>query len=430
MPRELFIGIDLGTSGCRAAAITEGGAIAARSSIPLAAPRQRGEAIEQNPEDWWRGVKQALHSLFHAVPAKAVRAIAVDGTSGTVLLVDPKGKPLTRALLYNDSRSRTEAQIIATQAPPTSGVLSATSGLAKLLYLQALSQSRQAAYLLHQADWIAYRLGAPLGISDENNCLKTGYDPCQRGWPAWLDQLGIRRELLPSVVPPGTAIGTVSGAIAETFGLLPQTTLVAGTTDGVAAFIATGAHQPGDAVTSLGTTLVLKIASQQPVFGPEYGIYSHRLGNLWLVGGASNSGGAVLQQYFTQTQLDEMTPHLQPDQSTGLDYYPLPGPGERFPINASQYPPRLTPRPLEDLIFFQGILEGIARIEKQGYDRLHILGAPFPRSVTTVGGGASNVAWSQIREQILQIPVTIAHETEAAYGSALLACQASRLIPS
>ncbi len=426
MPRELFLGIDLGTSGCRAVAITEDGTIVARSSVPLAAPQQHGEAIEQEPADWWRGVKQALQNLFQAVPARAVRAIAVDGTSGTVLLVDSQGEPLTHALLYNDSRSRAEAEAIAAQAPPTSSVLSATSGLAKLLYLQTLPQSRQAAYLLHQADWIACRLGAPLGISDENNCLKTGYDSCQRGWPAWLDRLDIRRELLPSVVPPGTAIGTVSNAIAETFGLSPQTTLVAGTTDSVAAFIATGARQPGDAVTSLGSTLVLKVASQQPVFGPEYGIYSHRLGNLWLVGGASNSGGAVLRHYFTQAQLDAMTPHLQPEQLTGLNYYPLPGPGERFPIDAPQYPPRLTPRPAEDRIFFQGILEGIARIEKQGYDRLHALGAPFPRSVTTVGGGAHNAAWSQIREQTLQISVTIARETEAAYGSALLACQALR----
>lgn len=421
MPSDLFLGIDVGTSGCRAVAITADGVVVARSRASLPEPQHQGEAIEQNPEDWWQALKQALQELFHAVPARAIRAIAVDGTSGTVLLVDSTGEPLTPALLYNDSRSQMEAKAIAAKAPPTNGVLGATSGLAKLLHLQTYPQASRAAYLLHQADWIAFRLGAPLGISDENNCLKTGYDPCQRHWPDWLDTLGVRRRLLPSVVPPGTVMGTVNRESVEALGLSPQAAIVAGTTDSVAAFIATGASQPGDAVTSLGSTLALKVASEQPVFAPEYGVYSHRLGNLWLAGGASNSGGIVLRQYFTQTQLDQMTPRLRPGQPTGLDYYPLPRPGERFPVNDSQHPPRLTPRPAEDLVFFQGILESIARIENQGYRQLQDLGAPFPQSIKTAGGGANNLAWTQIREQILQLPVTMAHETEAAYGSALLA---------
>jgi D-ribulokinase len=424
MPSPFFLGIDLGTSGCRIVAVTETGTPVGRSQVPLPASIKQEETHEQNPEHWWLAVEQALHTLFCSVSATAVRALAVAGTSGTVLLVDPQGKPLTSALLYNDNRSRHEAKMIARYAPATSGALGATSGLAKLLHLQHRPEAKQAAYLLHQADWIAFRLGAKLGISDENNCLKTGYDPCRREWPAWLDSLEIRRELLPTVVPPGTVIGSVSRTCAQAFGIPPQACLVAGTTDSVAAFIATGAKHPGEAVTSLGSTLALKVASEKPVFGPEYGVYSHRLGDLWLAGGASNSGGDVLRQYFTQSQLDALTPLLRPEQPTGLDYYPLPTPGERFPISDPQYPPRLTPRPREDLLFFQGILEGIARIEAQGYRQLEALGAPFPTLVKTTGGGARNAAWSQIRAQMLKVPVVAARETEAAYGSALLACRA------
>ena len=51
--------------------------------------------------------------------------------------------------------------------------------------------------------------------------------------------------------------------------------VVAGATDGCAAFLATGVDKPGEAVTSLGSTLVLKLASEQPLFAPEYGLYSH-----------------------------------------------------------------------------------------------------------------------------------------------------------
>lgn len=424
MFKDLFLGIDLGTSGCRVVAIDETGVAVGRSHASLPSPRRQGEAVEQDPTQWWQAVQQALQSLFASVPASAVRALAVDGTSGTVLLVDAKGNPLTPALLYNDSRSRTEARTIAEQAPSDSGAFGATSSLAKLLHLQTRPEASQAAYLLHQADWIAFRLGARLGLSDENNCLKAGYDPRRREWPAWLDQVGAHYELLPSVVPPGTIIGPVHPAQAEAFGISPQAVLVAGTTDSIAAFLATGAGKPGDAVTSLGSTLALKVASERPLFSAKYGVYSHRLGNLWLAGGASNSGGAVLGQYFTQAQLDEMTPQLRPQQPTGLNYYPLPAQGERFPIPDSQYPPRLTPRPPDDLTFFQAILEGIAHIEAQGYRQLQALGAPFPGLVKTTGRGAHNPAWTQIREQILKVPVTMASETEAAYGSALLAHQA------
>lgn len=424
MTSALFLGIDVGTSGCRVVAIDEAGSIVGRSHAALPLPHRQGNAVEQNPECWWQALKQAFEHLFHSVPAYTVRALAVDGTSGTVLLVDSKGNPLTQALLYNDSRSCVEAQIITQQAPSTSGAFGATSSLAKLLHLQTYPEASQAAYLLHQADWIAFRLGAPLGVSDENNCLKTGYDIRERVWPNWLDKVGVRRQLLPQVVAPGTFIGTVNRMLIETLGLSSQTALVAGTTDSIAAFIATGAEKPGDAVTSLGSTLVLKVASEYPLISPEHGIYSHRLGNLWLAGGASNSGGAVLQQYFTQDQLNEMTPYLRPEQPTGFNYYPLPAQGERFPICDPRYPPHLTPRPPDDLVFFQALLEGIARIEAQGYHQLQTLGAPFPRLVRTAGGGASNPAWTQIREQTLKIPVTAAKETEAAYGSALLARRA------
>ncbi|ADJ28339.1 FGGY-family carbohydrate kinase [Nitrosococcus watsonii] len=424
MSPDLFLGIDLGTSGCRIIAINERGEIQGRSHVPLPPPRRQGMAIEQNPAQWWQAIKQALTSLFQTVPAKAVRSLAVDGTSGTVVLVDRNGNPLTPALLYNDSRSHAEARLIAEQALPHSGALGPTSSLAKLLYLQSCPEALQAAYLLHQADWIAFRLGAKLGISDENNCLKTGYDSIRQEWPDWLSRVGVRRELLPAVVPPGALIGTIDPSHTETFQISPQAKLVAGTTDSIAAFIATGAEKPGDAVTSLGSTLALKVASEHPIFSAKHGIYSHRLGKLWLAGGASNSGGVVLRQHFTQAQLDKMTPHLQPQQTTGLNYYPLPAQGERFPIPDPHYSPRLTPRPLDNVTFFQAILEGIARIEAQGYRQLQLLGAPFPSLVKTTGGGARNPAWLQIREQTLRVPVITACETEAAYGSALLARQA------
>ncbi|TPW18301.1 MAG: carbohydrate kinase FGGY, partial [Halothiobacillaceae bacterium] len=193
-----------------------------------------------------------------------------------------------------------------------------------------------------------------------------------------------------------------------------------------AAFIATGAKRVGEAVTSLGSTLVTKVLSHQPIFAPEFGVYSQPLGDLWLVGGSSNSGGAVLRHYFSDAQMAAMTAALHPDQPTGLNYYPLLNPGERFPHCDPQLVPRLTPRPESDLQFFQGLLEGIARIEHESYQRLAALGAPYPTTLYTVGGGAVNPVWATLRAKMIGTSLVKPLHHAAAYGVATLAREGMR----
>jgi hypothetical protein len=258
-------------------------------------------------------------------------------------------------------------------------------------------------------------------VSDENNALKTGYDPVARGWPEWIGRAGLDAALLPRVMPAGTRIGTVTGEMARRFRLPEAAAVVSGTTDGCAAFLATGAAEGGDGVTSLGTTLTIKLLSDKPVFAPEYGIYSHRIGERWLAGGASNTGGGALQKHFTQARMRELEPRLDPIRPTGLDYYPLPRAGERFPVNDPAYPPKVDPRPADDAVFFQGLLEGIAKIEALGYRRLAELGATPLARLRSVGGGAGNAAWSEIRKMALRVPFVDSASQETAAGTARLA---------
>jgi xylulokinase len=166
---------------------------------------------------------------------------------------------------------------------------------------------------------------------------------------------------------------------------------------------------------------VIKLLSKTRVDDSRYGIYSHRLGDLWLVGGASNTGGAVLQRFFTGKELKRLSEQIEGHRSSGLDYYPLTAPGERFPINDPTLAPRLTPRPAEPAKFLHGLLEGIAQIEAQGYGLLQELGATPPRRILTAGGGAQNPTWTQIRQRLLPVPVSISTTTEASFGTASLA---------
>jgi sugar (pentulose or hexulose) kinase len=416
----LFLGIDLGTSGVRAVAIDTVGTIHAEAAIPLTAPLHNGAAIEQQPELWWQGVEQVLQAISTRLDPTAIRAIAVDGTSGTVLLADAAGVPLSPGLMYNDGRAVAQAARIANIAPRESAAHGTASGLAKLLWL--LERGAGGAVCAHtQGDWINGKLSGKFGICDANNALKLGYDPVAACWPEWMKALNLPDGLLPKVIPAGQAIGSLDTTLANRWGMGDETIVVSGTTDSTAAFLASGASRPGEAVTALGSTLVLKVIAEQPLSAPEYGIYSQPLGDLWLVGGASNSGGAVLRQFFSDAEITQLTPLVRPRHPLCLDYYPLPAPGERFPRNDPQLAPRLTPRPQDDAQFFQAMLEGIARIEREGYQRLAELGAPYPVSVRSNGGGAANTAWTEIRGQMLGVPMLAAAHTEAAYGSALLA---------
>ena len=432
MSSPVFLGIDIGTSGIRASGINVDEQelishhIAFKTRLPVDGKN------EQNPDNWLQLLDKLLIETSGQLKKLdrnyRINAISIDGTSSTLIACKKDGTALSPALMYNDQQSQKQAEIISRYAPADSAVHGASSSLAKALKL--LEKYPQTEIFCHQADWLAASLTGKYGISDENNCLKLGYDSINQSWPDWLQNNNqnavVPKALLPHVVAPGSKTGKVKPDLIKKYNLAENCLVIAGTTDSNAAVLATGANQLGDAVTSLGSTLVIKLFSDKPLFNPEYGIYSHRLNKHWLVGGASNSGGCVLLQHFTQTQLDEMTPQLKPEHPIGLDYYPLPDTGERFPVNDSTKQSIITPRPSSDVEFFQALLEGIANIEAEGYTKLKALGATAPKRIFTTGGGHKNPAWKKIRERTTGTDVLDAVHSEACYGSALLALRAMK----
>ncbi len=411
----IAIGIDLGTSGVRAALVDAAREPLAFAAAPIAAERRR------TPESWWHAVGVVLEALRAQADLAGVAALAVDGTSGTLLATDAAGRPLGPASLYNDIADPALVGRIAAAAPADSAARGATSPAARLLALQHRPGTK---LVLHEADWVLGQLGGRFGVSDENNALKTGYDPISRSWPDWLGNAGADVALLPRVHPAGTPAGPIRRDLAARFGLPTSALIATGTTDGCAAFLATGAAVAGDGVTSLGSTLTIKLLSDVAVSAPQFGIYSHRMGARWLPGGASNSGGGALARHFDAGDLARLSQRIDPAYDCGLDYYPLPAPGERFPIADAGLAPRETPRPADDAVFLHGLLEGIARIEALAWRRLSELGAPPLRSLRSVGGGAGNPAWTALRARILGVAMVPARSEEAAVGTAGLALQA------
>ncbi len=412
------IGIDLGTSGVRAVAVDASGQLLGIGAAKLPPTKATGSRREQSPEDWWNGCRTALDELGTKIDLSGAKAVAVDATSGTILPVDHHNRPLALARMYDDADTGDLAAQIKKMAPRESAAHGATSPAARALEWTKLPRLH---CILHQADWINGCLGATNWQTDENNALKTGYDPVSRSWPDWLRGFGLSPGLLPEVVPVGTPIGRVSVQAALALGIPEGITIAAGTTDGCATFLASGATLPGEASTALGSTIVLKLLSDRPIFAPELGIYSHRLGDTWLAGGASNCGGKTLLQFFTQEQLTKLEASLEPSKPTGTDFYPLPSVGERFPVSDPNLAPRLTPRPAEDAVFLQGIYEAFARVEQTGYAKLATLGGPTLRNVRHAGGGSKSAAWMSLRAKSPGVPLAPAWSEEAAAGAARLA---------
>ncbi|KAI4297651.1 hypothetical protein L6164_037533 [Bauhinia variegata] len=415
---RLYLGLDFGTSGARFALIDKGGTIKAE------AKREYPLYPSEESYDWIRSWKDTLYLLLEDIPIdlrKHIVSISIDGTSATTIIVDGNtGEPVWRPFLYNES-CPDALPMVKSIAPPNHTVCSGSSTLCKLVsWWNNADSNKKSALLLHQADWLLWLLHGKLGISDYNNALKVGYDPEVDSYPSWLVSQSYS-HVLPSVVAPGTSIGYLKEDIRTKFGFQEDCVVCSGTTDSIAALLAARATQPGKAVTSLGSTLAIKLLSNTRIEDSRFGVYSHRLDDKWLVGGASNTGGAVLRQLFTDDELEKLSEQINPLEASPLDYYPLPKVGERFPVADPNLAPRLLPRPENDVEYLHGILESIARIEAKAYGLLKDLGATEVDEVFTAGGGAKNDKWIKIRERVLGLPVSSAIQTEAAYGAALLA---------
>ena len=200
----LFVGIDVGTSGVRCAAVDRQGRLAGASRVEGAAPPL---ADGVDAAAWWDLAREALAALAREVPMGEVAAISSGGTSGSLVALRAGGDIAGPGYMYDSDGF--DAEGAALGASPASATARA---------LHALRAARGGVRIAHQADLILHRLGAPPGISDENNALKTGYDPEVRAWPAALRDHPELGPALPRAVPVAAPIGRV-GAEGRALGL-------------------------------------------------------------------------------------------------------------------------------------------------------------------------------------------------------------------
>ena len=434
MKQRIYLGIDLGTQSARVLAAREDGSLAAAATEPLASTRD-GVRHEQSPELWWCAVVRCCRSVMAELGSESeIAGVAVDATSGTIVLLNAQRRALTPGLMYDDGRAREEASLVNIAGAALWGELSyrmqPSWALPKLLWLKRHGDIPRGARLAHQNDFINARLGGHLLAADSSNSLKTGYDLLHGRWPAEiLDQLGIDMDLFPEVVAPGRQIGHVCAEAAEETGLPFHTPIFSGMTDGCAAQIASGATTLGSWNSVIGTTLVLKGVTSQLLHDPSGVVYSHRSADdLWLPGGASSTGAGAIAAEFAVADLDVLNDGALRAGPTSLVAYPLTGQGERFPFSAPDARGFTLAEATSSLERFTAILQGIAFVERLAFDALHRIGAPIDGNLTISGGTAKSEALNQIRADVLGRELLVPRITEGAFGMAMLvAAQSSTM---
>jgi sugar (pentulose or hexulose) kinase len=396
--RPLVAGIDLATADVRVAVAAGDGRVVASSSAPLARPQRSAPGTsEQDAGSWWPAVSRALRDALAGVDGEVV-AVAVSATSGTVVLADRSGEPVGPALLYDDSR---------VPAPERWDWL-----------LDHHGAGAQPAHAWHAADLVVARLTATSPPTDWSHALKTGYDPGAGRWGT----AGAAAEMRPEVLSPTSSAGTVCDEAAAATGLPPGCDVRLGMTDACAAQIGAGADRPGRFVSVLGTTLAVKGASEERIDDPAAGVYSHRHPDgWWLPGGASNTGAGPLAARFSKDELadlDAQAGALGPASST---CYPLTRTGERFPFVAQDAQGFWTAPAAGPVDEYRAVLEGVAFVERLGYERLGRLGAPLTGPLRSAGGGSRSEVWTAIRATVLGVPITRPATANTSFGACVLA---------
>jgi xylulokinase len=418
-----LLGIDIGTSGCKALLIDETGKVLASASAdyPLSTPQPLWS--EQNPEDWYVGVQKCLQAI-------KVRpdAIGLTGQMHGAVFLDANDQVIRPAILWNDQRTFAEcAEIDRTVGPEKVRAITGNPPLTgfqlpKILWLRKHEPAAFARLhsVLLPKDYIRFRLtGVKAGdVSDSSG---TGaFDINRRQWS---EELIAAVSLKPDLFPP---VFESDQLCAETAERVP---VVAGGGDQAAGAVGTGAVEPSVLSISIGTSGVVFNALIEPRVDPQGAVHTfchanrgwHAMGVMLSCGGAVRWMRDTLYPGIAYDTIAADAATVAPG-CHGLTFLPYLT-GERTPHNdpfarASWAGLTLSHGRAE---LARAVFEGVTFGLRDGYDRLQALGAPATKARVT-GGGAKSRFWLQLVADIFDMPcVTLESDEGPAFGAALLA---------
>lgn len=325
MAEARLLGIDIGTTGLRAAVFDAAGTMLADASLPCIYDSPETGIAEIRADRWWRALAIVLGELGPKLPGRAladVRAIAVVGQAPTAVLVGEDGRAMGKSILWLDTRASVEAAELGEHAYYLGPKLLWLSRHATAPRAPDSSRSPEsnaeipqplesARWILQSHSFLAYRLTGVASIDPSTAALcRPLFDLATRAWaPEACARVGVRREQLPPVRAAHEVIGGVTAEAGKALGLRPGIPVVAGGGDFAAATLGAGVLAEGEACLMLGTAGNLLVPRRAPGTDDRL-INAHHVGaDAWLTLGGTLSGGAQewLRYALTRASMTEDT---------------------------------------------------------------------------------------------------------------------------
>jgi xylulokinase len=427
---SVFLGIDIGTSGTKTLAIDAEGRILASAleSYPLHHPKPLWS--EQDPEDWWKATIGSVRRVVKTAKLAPgdVKAIGLSGQMHGSVFLDKQCKVVRRAILWNDQRTAAECEEIEHRAGGRSELIRMVANPAltgftapKILWLRNHEPKNfeKTKKVLLPKDEIRRCLTGEFAteVSDASGMLLL--DVAQRAWSAeLLSKLELDASLLARCYESEEVTGKLTPAAAAELGLSSDCLVVGGAGDCAAGAVGNGIVTKGVLSTSLGTSGVVFVHSDEVKIDPQGRVHTfcHAVRGKWHMMGVNLSAGGSLQWFrnalceavaagssglfFLPYLSGERTPHADPDAR-----------GCFIGLTLSHQRGHL----------IRSILEGVTYSMRESLAIFEGLGVPI-KQIRASGGGARSTLWRQIQADAFgRKVVTINSEEGAAYGVALLA---------
>ncbi|MCI0519398.1 MAG: hypothetical protein L0Z70_03985, partial [Chloroflexi bacterium] len=329
-----ILAFDLGTTALKCALHDLNGEVIAKASEEYQLITPDADSVEMEVETYWQAFKSAVARVLKAAqinPAE-IKALGVSAQGETLILVDPSGRPLRRAIVWLDNRAQKEADDLGARfthrhAYEITGQvkLVPTWPAAKILWLKRNEPDvfvRTGKFLLIE-DYFIHRLTGEY-VCEGSLATSTCYwnFRTRRWWPEMLEDLGVSTTQLPEYRESGEPVGKLRPEVAAELGLSPQTMVCTGALDQACGAIGVGNIKPGIFSENTGAALAICATVSQPVLDPgdQMPCHYHGLPGLYMLH-TFTSGGVVLRWFRDEFAAAE----LLAAKSTGMDAYDLLG---------------------------------------------------------------------------------------------------------
>lgn len=444
-----LLGIDVGTSSCKAAVFDREGNVLVSASADYQVYYQHPGWAEQDPEDWWQGVCRSLKKIWETgkVRPQEIAGIGVDGQSWSAIAMDREGSCLTNTPIWMDFRAqeiceRETERIGKDRIFELAGnaLLPSYTTPKVLWYQEALPQVYERTEKILQCNgYIVYKL---TGEMTQDICQGYGWHCFDMRTGTWdremAKELGIPEKLLPEIVNCDTVVGRLSAKAAFASGLAEGTPVVAGGLDAACGTLGAGVIHDGDTQEQGGQAGGMSICLENYQADPRLILSFHVVPGKWLLQGGTVGGGSVMRWFDKEfadfersrtketgqsslEQLNEIAQKVSPG-CDGLVFLPYMS-GERTPIwdpkakgvfyglDFSKTKGHMT----------RACMEGVAYALRHNLDVADAAGA-HAQVLRAVGGSANSLLWTQIKADVTGREIIVPYsDTATTLGAAILA---------